>query len=743
MAYTSGSNIEVKSCFKNYAKTYEKLQKQFDEQRQTLNKANLEIVAYQLGLESVKAQLIVHQKNEVAYEKKIAVLEFEVKDKDNAITRLTNQLDQTLMKKEDLKAKLEQFEISSKNLNKLINSQPSAKDKTGLGYGDQLSESDREVLPSVFDSRSSDGDDNPTNDRFKKSNGYHAVPPPFIRNYMPPLVDLSFAGLDDSVYRPTTNKASANISKVHNTRISKETVNIVRINSVNTAGQTLVSIVVGNVVTAVKTLASCVWRPKVGDESVHKDLGDRMERAATTASSLEAEQDSGAQTSTIKDGVMAITDTIDRNVKLLITEASIRRHIKLVDYEGLSILPTKEIFQQLALIGVHSLGRNEGSLSLNELTVLYTSLSIKVQSLENELQQTKKGRSLIKELDMDVDISLVPPHAADQGIKSDDTQVSDQPEDQLGVFTVAKVLADAAKQGRSVGNVQTYTRQRRRVNTASKVVMQEFAPTKKIKKRIQVQMSIDEELAQKLHEEELARTVQEVERRSTKEEKGKISDDSSKPTRKKTLSRKRANGNDSQESVKKQKLEDDTKKKELKAYLDIVPDDEFVMEVESLATKYLIIDWKTHVLTEHFMYYQIIRADGSSKNYKIFSEMLDDFNIQDVMDLHRLVEERYTTTSPEGYDLMLWGDLKTLFEPDEESELWKNQHEYNLISWRLCDSSGIHILLMDNGIAIHMLIEKKYPLGQEMISKMLNKRLEVKQESEMTFELLSFIRSQV
>ncbi|GKF95073.1 hypothetical protein Tco_0287808, partial [Tanacetum coccineum] len=35
---------------------------------------------------------------------------------------------------------------------------------------------------------------------------------------------------------------------------------------------------------------------KVGDEAVRKKLGDRMERAATTASSLEAEQDSDAQT---------------------------------------------------------------------------------------------------------------------------------------------------------------------------------------------------------------------------------------------------------------------------------------------------------------------------------------------------------------------------------------------------------------------------------------------------------------
>ncbi|GJW99782.1 hypothetical protein Tco_0183696 [Tanacetum coccineum] len=33
---------------------------------------------------------------------------------------------------------------------------------------------------------------------------------------------------------------------------------------------------------------------KVGDEAVHKELGDRMERAATTSSSLEAEQDNGS-----------------------------------------------------------------------------------------------------------------------------------------------------------------------------------------------------------------------------------------------------------------------------------------------------------------------------------------------------------------------------------------------------------------------------------------------------------------
>ncbi|GKB31555.1 hypothetical protein Tco_0870956, partial [Tanacetum coccineum] len=62
--------------------------------------------------------------------------------------------------------------------------------------------------------------------------------------------------------------------------------------------------------------------------------------------------------------------------------------------------------------------------------------------------------------------------------------------------------------------------------------------------------------------------------------------------------------------------------------------------------------------------------------------------------------------------------------------------DYNLISWRLFDSCGIHILLTHTGIAIHMMIEKKYPLTQEMLTRMLSRRLEVDQESEMAFELL-------
>ncbi|GKE73794.1 hypothetical protein Tco_1535835, partial [Tanacetum coccineum] len=53
----------------------------------------------------------------------------------------------------------------------------------------------------------------------------------------------------------------------------------------------------------------------------------------------------------IEDGVMGITAIIDRKVKVLVTEASIRRHLKFEDSEGLHTLPTAEIFEQFALMG--------------------------------------------------------------------------------------------------------------------------------------------------------------------------------------------------------------------------------------------------------------------------------------------------------------------------------------------------------------------------------------------------------
>ncbi|GJZ40832.1 hypothetical protein Tco_0587718 [Tanacetum coccineum] len=57
-----------------------------------------------------------------------------------------------------------------------------------------------------------------------------------------------------------------------------------------------------------------------------------------------------ALTNTLEDGEVEITTTIDGQLKT-ITEASLRRHLKSEDADGISSLPNTDIFEQLALMG--------------------------------------------------------------------------------------------------------------------------------------------------------------------------------------------------------------------------------------------------------------------------------------------------------------------------------------------------------------------------------------------------------
>ncbi|GKC49102.1 hypothetical protein Tco_1071847, partial [Tanacetum coccineum] len=131
------------------------------------------------------------------------------------------------------------------------------------------------------------------------------------------------------------------------------------------------------------------------------------------------------------------------------------------------------------LLRVHTLGSDEGSMTLLELTVLCTTLSKKVESLEADLKQTKKvyGASYtklikkVKKLEKTVKSNQARRRAKivvsdDEGDLEDsskqgrmieeinqdaritptkDSSQKDQPEDQLGVLSAAKVLTDAAK----------------------------------------------------------------------------------------------------------------------------------------------------------------------------------------------------------------------------------------------------------------------------------------------------------
>ncbi|GKD50167.1 hypothetical protein Tco_1279143 [Tanacetum coccineum] len=78
-------------------------------------------------------------------------------------------------------------------------------------------------------------------------------------------------------------------------------------------------------------------------------------------------------------------------------------------------------------------------------------------------------------------------------------------------------------------------------------------------------------------------------------------------------------------------------------------------------------------------------------------------------DLYKLVKAKYESTRPvEDLDLLLWGDLKTKFEPHVEDK-------------------------------IYMLLEKKYPLTPSTLSMMLEKKLIIDYESEMAYQLLKLI----
>ncbi|GJZ03352.1 hypothetical protein Tco_0536627 [Tanacetum coccineum] len=169
-----------------------------------------------------------------------------------------------------------------------------------------------------------------------------------------------------------------------------------------------------------------------------------------------------------------------------------------------------------------------------------------------------------------------------------------------------------------------------------------------------------------------------------------------------------------QEITKKQKVEDDKETAELKQLMEIIPDEEEVaIDAIPLAVKSpSIVGWKIHKEGRK-SYYQIMRADGKSQMYMIFSQMLKSFDREDLEDLYKLVKAKYESTRPvEDLDLILWGDLKTMFEPHVEDK-------------------------------IYMLVEKKYPLAPLTLSMMLEKKLIIDYESEMAYQLLKFIMKQL
>ncbi|GJS68216.1 putative ribonuclease H-like domain-containing protein [Tanacetum coccineum] len=187
-------------------------------------------------------------------------------------------------------------------------------------------------------------------------------------------------------------------------------------------------------------------------------------------------------------------------------------------------------------------------------------------------------------------------------------------------------------------------------------------------------------------------------------------------------------------------------KEELRLSLKIISGDDSEVNYEPLSRRFPIVNWEYKLLgnvdAKDMYVYKLTRADGSSSYHGDMQAFLRRLDRQDLNDLYRLVQERFQDHPLEGHDLLLWGDLRMLFDPDEKDELWMNQLDWKLLKWKLHENCGVHTLFMDGTpMEINMLVEKKYPLIKELLEKMLNLQLEAEEESTMAFELIKFIKS--
>nr|GEU82207.1 putative ribonuclease H-like domain-containing protein [Tanacetum cinerariifolium] len=122
-------------------------------------------------------------------------------------TKLRQKFEKAKKERDDLKLTLEKFQDSSKNLNRLLDSQRSDKSKTGLGYDSQVLE-------------------NQVNDKNNTGEGYHAIPPPYTANFMPPKPDLVFADEHVVSEHPSSRAAvSVNTARTINTTFPRSIVN--------------------------------------------------------------------------------------------------------------------------------------------------------------------------------------------------------------------------------------------------------------------------------------------------------------------------------------------------------------------------------------------------------------------------------------------------------------------------------------------------------------------------------------
>ncbi|GJT26219.1 ribonuclease H-like domain-containing protein [Tanacetum coccineum] len=156
---------------------------------------------------------------------------------------------------------------------------------------------------------------------------------------------------------------------------------------------------------------------------------------------------------------------------------------------------------------------------------------------------------------------------------------------------------------------------------------------------------------------------------------------------------KKATGTKKDDSIKKEsKEEESTRKRKL------APDEDKEVDYEILDKKYPIIEWKTEYLgtkplfdkakhLEEINLNVVIRSNGKKRYFSTLMMVLSIFDRDDLNVVYQLVMDRYQDEISKGFD-----------------------RDCNVVSWKLHGSLGVHTLMTDARLVIHMLVEKKYPL---------------------------------
>ncbi|GJT32643.1 hypothetical protein Tco_0923062 [Tanacetum coccineum] len=132
----------------------------------------------------------------------------------------------------------------------------------------------------------------------------------------------------------------------------------------------------------------------------------------------------------------------------------------------------------------------------------------------------------------------------------------------------------------------------------------------------------------------------------------------------------------------KDKEEESTRKRKL------AQDEDKEVDYEILDKKYPIIDWKTVCLGTKPQFDEskegeinlnvVTRSNDTKDTLVLKQQYCRILNREDLNDVFQLVMDTYHDEMPEGFERVLWGDLKVLFKPDEQDEFWSSQHGWKI-----------------------------------------------------------------